>query len=65
MHDGKRELVTVIETLCADGSVLFPFVINKGVGHYLGWYKNLTLDQKEFKFSYSPKGWVDDRLAME
>jgi hypothetical protein len=36
-HDGKRELVTVIETVCASGISLRPFVINKGAGHYLGW----------------------------
>src|SRR5207302_5420255 len=41
-HDGKRELVTVIETVVANGAVLSPFVINKGAGHYMGWYKDLT-----------------------
>lgn len=64
-HDGKRELVTVIETVGADGSVLSPFVINKGAGHYMGWYKNLTEKEKSYRFSYSPKGWTDDLLALE
>jgi len=60
-HDGKRELVTVIETVGADGSVLSPFVINKGAGHYMGWYNNLTEKEKSYRFSYyAPKGWTDD-----
>ena len=64
-HDGKRELVTVIETVGADGSVLLPFVINKGAAHYMGWYKNLMEKEKAYRFSYSPKGWTDDQLALE
>ena len=64
-HDGSRELVTVIETICGSGVVLSPFVINKGAGHYMGWYKNLTMREKGYKFSYSVKGWTDDELALE
>jgi hypothetical protein len=30
MEDGNSELVTVIETICADGSVLHPSVIFQG-----------------------------------
>ena len=40
-------------------------MINKGAGHYLGWYKNLTIEQKEYKFSYLPKGWRNDKLVLE
>jgi len=35
-HDGKRELVSVIETVSGRGIALSPFIINKGKGHYLG-----------------------------
>ena len=64
-HDGKRELVTVVETVCANGMALKPFVINRGAGHYLGWYRNLTEKEKDYRFSYSPKGWIDDELALD
>ena len=64
-HDGKRELVTVIETVFASGAALSPFVINKGKGHYLGWYRNLTDKERSYRFSYSPKGWTDNLLALE
>ena len=30
IEDGNRELVTVIETICADGSVLHPSMIFQG-----------------------------------
>ena len=47
--------------------MLFRSVINKGAsaGHYLGWYKNLTEREKDYKFSYSARGWTDDELASE
>jgi len=64
-HDGKRELVTVIETVVADGTLFSPFVINKGPGHYMGWYKNLTAKERAYRFSYSPKSWTDDKLVLE
>jgi hypothetical protein len=31
IENGNRELVTVIETICADGSILYPSVIFQGV----------------------------------
>jgi hypothetical protein len=31
IEDGNRELVTVIETICADGSILHPSVIFQGM----------------------------------
>jgi len=64
-HDGKRELVTVIETVLASGAALSPFVINKCKGHYLGWHRNLTDKERSYRFSYSPKGWTANQLALE
>lgn len=39
VEDGNRELVTVIETTCADGTALRPSFIFKGVRHDLEWGK--------------------------
>jgi len=64
-HDGKSKLDTVIETVGGDGTVVLPFVINKGAGHFMGWYEGLTEKEREYKFSNSPKGWMDDQLALE
>ena len=63
-HDGGRELVTVAETVSAPGLVFSPLIIYRGTAQYLGWHKNLSAEEKDYVFSYSPKGWIDDRLAL-
>ena len=40
IEDGNRELVTVIECICADGSVLHPSVIFQGVRRNSEWGRN-------------------------
>jgi hypothetical protein len=40
IEDGNRELVTVIETICADGSILHPSVIFQGLWWNLEWGRN-------------------------
>jgi hypothetical protein len=40
VEDGNREMVTIIETLCADGTVLRPSVIFKGKQRNLEWGRN-------------------------
>lgn len=34
--DGKRQLITVIETVRGGGTAVSPFVIKKGAWHYMG-----------------------------
>ena len=65
MHDGKRELVTVIETVSSRGAALSLFVINKSKGYYLGWYCNLTDKKRIYHFNHSLKGWTNKLLALE
>lgn len=65
--DGKRELLTCIESVSGAGVVLPPLIIYKGAAHDLGWHKftgshTLTLD---FHFSYSKRSWTNSTLAME
>jgi len=40
LEDGNRELVTVIETICADGSILHPSVIFQGLRRNPEWGRN-------------------------
>jgi hypothetical protein len=40
VEDGNRELVTIIETVCADGSSLHPSVIYQGKRRDLEWGRN-------------------------
>ena len=57
-------MITVVEMVGAAGYVLSPLVIDNGQGQYMGWFQNLTDKERDYKFSYSPKGWIDNRLAM-
>ena len=63
-HDRGRELVTVVGTISAARQSLSPLIIYRRKALYLGWYTNLTEKESNYKFSYSPKGWIDDRLAL-
>lgn len=63
-HDGSRVWVTVIEAISGDGRTLPPMIINKGDGHYMGWYAALK-DSDKAVFGYSPKGWSDQKLGFE
>jgi hypothetical protein len=40
VEDGNRELVTIIETVCADRTALHPSVIYQGIRHNLEWAHN-------------------------
>ena len=41
LKDGTRELITVVETILADGTVLPPFIIFQGKSHTEGMYYQL------------------------
>jgi len=64
-HNGKWELVTVIETISACSNLLAQLIINKGASHYLGWYQNLTDKERDYQFTDSLKGCTDNRLALK
>jgi hypothetical protein len=40
IEDGNRELVTIIEAICADGSIIHPSVIFQGVRRMSEWGRN-------------------------
>lgn len=61
--DGSRDWVTVIETISGSGETLTPFIINKGIAHYSGWYAGLNPGDRAI-FGVSEKGWSNERLAM-
>jgi len=65
MKDGNRELITAIETVAADGTVLPPMIIYKGKAQLMGWHKYLSEEDKETIFSFSPKGCTDQVLGVE
>ena len=75
---GSRENITVIETICADGTCIPPTVIFKGSAHMVGWKQNNPANAMfvcfffEFQFSnflfrlgYSKKGWTNGEIGVE
>ena len=50
IEDGNRELVTVIETICADGSVLHPSVIFQGQRRNSEWGRNNPCNARFISF---------------
>ena len=65
MKDGDREIVTAIETVAADGSILPPMLIYKGKGQLMSWHKHLSVEDKDTVFSYSDKGWTNQILGVK
>ncbi|CAK5281220.1 unnamed protein product [Mycena citricolor] len=60
ISDGDQELVTVLESVCADGTALAPTVIFKGVRRDLRWGEN---NPSNASISLSPRGWTDQYLG--
>ena len=63
-QDGKREMITVIETVSAGGALLPPAIIYKGQAHYAGWTALVKAGDKAF-FAVSNKGWTSRCLGMD
>ena len=79
IEDGNRELVTVIEAVCTDGSVLHPSIIFQGVRRNSDWgrdnpsnarfvlfpFQNIDLIIFANSISISPNGWTDQELGSQ
>ena len=66
IQPGTRELVSVIETIGANGSYLPPFIIWKGQQHQETWYQITKQDERLRGYAYatSANGWTDDSLGL-
>lgn len=56
-QDGNRELITVVATICADGTRLSPALIYKAVSGNLQdtWLSDFDSDEHDCHFASSPK----------
>jgi len=76
VENGNRELVTIIETVCADGTTIPPSVIFQGKKRNLEWGRNNpanaryvidtymnTQTDSGYSISHSPNGWTDQELG--
>ena len=64
IQDGNREMVTIIECVSADGSILPLVYIYKGSSHFMGRYAAVHAQEKA-TFAWSKTGWTDRVLGLE
>ena len=57
-------MVTIIECVSADGSVLPPIYIYKGSSYLMGWHAAVSTKEKATS-AWSKTGWADRVLGLE
>ena len=65
-QDGNREWITILATICADGTTCPPAVIfaSKEGPLRTSWVDDVQLGQHNASFSTSPNGWTNDKLGV-
>ena len=65
-QDGSREWITVVETCCANSTMLPPMVIFHGKGLYRGWFDaDDDCADRTAIFAHSDKGFTINELATQ
>ena len=64
VQPGDREWVTVIQSICATGYAIPPFIIYKGRVHISAWYEETDIP-RNWKLSVSDNGWTNNVLGLE
>ena len=64
MMDENWELITVVEFIMADGTLIPPFSVFKGKVHTVGMYQFLPGLFPGCRIAYSEKGYIDAELAL-
>jgi DDE superfamily endonuclease len=66
-QDGSREFITLVATVCADGSSVAPALIYQGASHDLQdtWLDGFDDSQDLAFFASSEKGWSNDQLGLQ
>ena len=65
-QDGSREFVSLLATICADGTALSPALIYEGKSHDLqdSWLEDFNASEDEAYFAVSEKGWTNENLGI-
>lgn len=65
-QDGSREWITLIATICADGSSLPPALIYRAVSGDLqdSWLQDYDPQEHPCWIASSPNGWTNDKLGL-
>ena len=61
LQAGNREWVAVIETICASGRALPPYIIFKGKKFMARWFDDLP---KQWALNFSPRGWTSNDIGL-
>jgi len=64
-QNGKREFITALEAVSADGFVFPPHLIGKGSVHIFDWYKNVGEEDYNAPWAVSQKGWTDNKVGYD
>ena len=66
VQDGSREWITLIATICADGTSLSPGLIYKAVSGNLqdSWVQDFDPTTQHTFMASSPSGWTNDELGL-
>jgi hypothetical protein len=64
IQPGDREWVTLIQSICAAGYAIPPFIIYKGRVHISAWYEEESIPGN-WKLSVSENGWTNNALGLE
>ena len=59
----SQSLITILECICADGSILPPLIIPPGKGHIEDWYTHSNLPPNWVIYP-SPTGYTSDEIAF-
>ena len=65
-QDGSREFISLLATICADGTVLAPALIYQGDTYDLQdtWLEDYDHSNEEAYFAVSKKGWTNEDLGL-
>jgi hypothetical protein len=66
-QDGSREFITLIASICADGSSITPALIYQGASHDLQdtWLDDFDTVRDQAFFASSENGWSSDRIGQQ
>jgi len=67
VQDGSRDWLTVVATICADGTALAPLLIYQSEAGTVqdSWLKDFNPEGQDCFFSSSPNGWTSDEVGSK
>jgi len=66
-QDGSREWITVVATICADGTTLPPLLTYDSISGSIqdSWVQDFRSNEHQAWFTSSPSGWTSDEVGFK